>query len=150
LKYDRPLVAALIGALSTIPAEIISQVFVFLGVGKYSVYQLDSLLITFNRPTEIIGLIVNFIIGGLFAILFYYAIKKLGQDYLVFKGLAVGLIAWTFTELVFTLTVEGKYIDIRPINDYYVHIFSAIVFGITVGLLFDKYLFKKSIPIGNQ
>ena len=54
MKYDKPLVAALIGALSTIPAEILTRAFVSFGIGQYSVYQLDSLLITQNRPTPII------------------------------------------------------------------------------------------------
>jgi len=150
LKYDKPLVAGVIGALSTIPAEIFTRVLVAIGIGKYSVYQLDSLIVTFYRPTEIIGLIVNFIFGGFIAILFYYAVQKLGQDYLVLKGLVTGLLSWSVTEILITMTVEGKYFDIRPINDYYVHILGAIVFGITLGLLFNKYLFTKPIQLNKQ
>jgi len=142
LKYDKPLVAGVIGALSTIPSEIFSRVLLFLGIGKYSVYQLDSLLVTFTRPTATIGLIVNFILGGLIGILFYYAIKKLGQDYLVFKGIVGGLLFWAVTELIFTSTVEGRFFDLRPLSDYYVHISAAVVFGIMLGLLFKKYLFR--------
>lgn len=145
MKYDKPLVAVVIGALSTIPGEIFTRVLLFLGIAKYSVYQLDSLLVTFTRPTAMIGLIVNFILGGFISILFYYAIKKLGQDYLVFKGIAVGLLFWAVTELLFTSTVEGRFFPLRPLSDYYVHISAAVIFGITLGLLFNKYLFKKSV-----
>lgn len=147
MKYNKPLIAALIGALSSIPGEIVTQLFVFLGIGKYSIYQLDSLLITFNRPTEIIGLMVNFIVGSLIGVFFYYALEKLGQDYLVLKGIVISSIFWMLTEFMFTLTVEGKYIDIRPINDYYIHILGAIVFGISLGFLFERYLINKSSPI---
>lgn len=94
------MVAALIGALSTISAEILTQAFVSFGIGQYSVYQLDSLLITQNRPTLIIGLIVNFIIGGLVGILFYYSLEKIGFDYLVIKSAGVGLLAWSGIELI--------------------------------------------------
>lgn len=145
MKYDKPLIAVLIGALSTITGEILTRALVFLGIGKYSVYQLDSLLITFNRPTTIIGLIFNFVIGGFTGIVFYYALKKIGLDYLVIKSACVGILAWAFTELIFTVTIEGKYIDIRPISDYYVHILGALTFGITLGLLFKKYLFNRSL-----
>jgi hypothetical protein len=148
LQYNKPLLAALIGALSTVPGEILTQVLVFLGIGKYSLYQLDSLLITFNRPSIIMGLIVNVIAGGFIAIIFYYAISKLGQDYLVFKSTGVGLLFWLVFELIFTATIEGRFIEIRPISDYYIHIFGTIVFGITLGLLFNKYLFN--LPAGKS
>ncbi|MEN6324671.1 MAG: hypothetical protein ABFD18_00455 [Syntrophomonas sp.] len=149
MKYDKPLVAALIGALSTVPGEIFTRVLVSSGIGKYSIYQLDSLFVTFDRPTVIMGIIVNVILGGLIATLFYYALPKLGQDYLVLKGLVVGVLSWAVTELLFTMNVEGKYIEIRPINDYYVHILGAIIFGITLGLLFKKYLFAKTTRTAN-
>jgi hypothetical protein len=149
LEYDKPLIAALLGALSTIPCEILTRALVFFGIGKYSVYQLDSLLITFTRPSIIMGLIVNFIIGGFTATIFYYALKKIGRDYLVTKSIFVGLLLWTFTELVFTSTIEGKYIEIRPISDYYVHIFGAIIYGITLGFLLKIYLVNRSAPRSN-
>ncbi|HBP63859.1 MAG TPA: hypothetical protein DD730_06225 [Desulfosporosinus sp.] len=121
MKYDKPMVAALIGALSTISAEILTRAFTSFGIGQYSVYQLDSLLITQNRPTLGIGLIVNLIIGGLVGILFYYSLEKIGFDYLVIKSACVGLLAWSGTELVITDLVEGKTIPLRPIAGYYVH-----------------------------
>ncbi|MFA4884408.1 MAG: hypothetical protein WC601_01300 [Desulfotomaculaceae bacterium] len=147
MKYDKPLIAVLIGALSTIPGEMATRALVFLGIGKYSIYQLDSLLITFNRPTTIIGLVVNFIVGGLIAVLLYYALNKLGEDYLVLKSVAAGLLFWFVFELIFTATVEGKFIEIRPVSDYYIHLLATIVYGITMGLLFNKYLSKRSIPL---
>lgn len=149
MDNDKPLIAAFLGALSTIPAEIITQALVFIDIGKYSVYQLDSLLITFTRPMIIIGLIVDFIIGGLAAALFYYALNKIGRDYLVIKSASFGLLTWILKEFVFTSTIEGKYIEIRPINDYYVHIFGALIYGISLGLLFKKYLSNKSNTVSD-
>ena len=145
MKFDKPLIAALIGALSTITGEILTRALVFFGIGKYSIYKLDSLLITFNRPTTILGLIVNFIVGGSTDVIFYYALKKIGLDYLVIKSACVGILAWALTEFAFTITVEGKFIELRPISDYYIHILGAITFGITLGLLFKKYLLNRSI-----
>jgi hypothetical protein len=149
LKYDKPLTAGLLGAFSTLTGEISTQLLLFLGFGKYSLYQLDSLLITFNRPSIAIGFIVNFTAGGAIAILFYYAISKLGRDFLVFKAVAVGLLSWGIFELILTATIEGRYIAIRPMSDYYVHLIGTIVFGITLGLLFNRYLFNQSASIEN-
>ncbi|TGE34488.1 hypothetical protein [Desulfosporosinus sp. Sb-LF] len=137
--------AALLGALSTIAGEIVTRALVFFGIGKYSIYNLDSLLVTFNRPTPILGLIVNFIVGGSVGVILYYKIKQIGLDYLVIKSACVGILAWAPLEFAFTVTVEGKYIELRPISDYYVQILGAIIFGITMGILFNKYLFKRTI-----
>lgn len=33
------------------------------------------------RPTEVVGLIVIIVIGGIAGIVFYYAIEEVGQDF---------------------------------------------------------------------
>lgn len=145
MKYDKPLIAALTGALSTISGEIFTQVFIFIGIGKHSIYQLTSLFITLNRPTEIIGLVMEFALGGFVGISFYYALNKIGRDYMVVKSLFVSILFFFVAEITFTMFIEGRFIDIRPINDYYIHFGGAFVFGITQGLLFNRYLFNDVI-----
>lgn len=140
LKYDKPLIAAAIGAASTLAAEITSRIMLLFGIGKYSIYQLDSLLITFNRPDFFLGLFVNFIIGGIIGITFYYSLKILGTDYLIYKSIVVGLFAEPLSEILITALIEGTYIDIRPIGDYYLHIVGALAYGLLMGVLFEKYL----------
>jgi len=139
---DKVLVVGLLGVLSTIPGEIVSRIFVYFGIGKYGIYELASLIITFNRPVFTIGIIVDFLVGSVFAILLYFIFEKFGSCHLVIKTTVGSLFAWLVCELLFTTLIEGKYIDIRPINDYYSHIFSAIIFGITLGLLLKKFIFK--------
>jgi len=144
LKEDKLLLAGVIGGLSTIPAEIVSRILLFLGIGKYTIYQLDSFIFTMNRPTIIIGIIVCLIVGGFSAVLLYSAFKRLGSDNLVIKSAMFGLLLCMLQQILFTITVEGKYIEIRPISDYYVHMLGAATFGITEGLLFKKFLLKKT------
>jgi hypothetical protein len=150
LKYDKPLIAAAIGATSTLAAEITSRIMIFFGIGKYSIYQLDSLLITFNRPDFFLGLFVNFIIGGFIGIAFYYSLKILGVDYIICKSIVVGLFAEPISEVLITALIEGKYIDIRPIGDYYLHIASALAYGLMMGVLFEKYLVTAKTEIRNK
>lgn len=140
---DKVLVVGLLGVLSTIPGEIISRIFVYFGIGKYGIYELASLIITFNRPVFTIGIIVDFLVGSVFAILLYFIFEKLGSCHLIIKTTLCSLLSWLVCELLFTSTVEGKYIPIRPINDYYSHILSAMIFGITLGLLL-KNLFSRN------
>ncbi|MFC4801804.1 hypothetical protein ACFPA1_20945 [Neobacillus sp. GCM10023253] len=140
---DKVLLIGLLGVLSTIAGEIASRILVYSGIGKYSIYELSSLIVTFNRPVFTIGLIVDFLVSGVFAILLYFIFKKLGSCHLVIKTAMGSLLAWLVCELLFTAIIEGKYIPIRPINDYYSHIFSTFIFGITLGLLMKKFIFKE-------
>lgn len=145
LKYNKPLLAALIGILSTIPYELLTRTLISLGIGKYSVYQLSSLMVTLNRPVTILGVIISSILGGSFAILFYYALMKLGPDYLFIKGISAGLVLWIFLETFFTWLIEGpKLIPLRPVSDYYIHIMGASLYGFTLGLLFNFFIVMKS------
>jgi hypothetical protein len=142
LKEDKLLIAGVIGALSTIPAGIVTRVLLIFGIGKYTVYQLDSLIFTINRPTAILGLIVCFIVGGTSAILLYYAFERLGSDNLVIKSVMFGVLLCLILQIILK-SVEGKFIDIRPISDYYTHLFGAVIFGLSEGILFKRFLFKK-------
>lgn len=135
--------AGAIGIFSTILSEVASIVLLYLGIGKYSVYQLNSLIVTINRPSEIMGLIVNFIVGSCVSVFIYLLLKKKGHGLIVLKCVMAGLITWILWEFIFTLTIEGKTIPIRPINDYYNHLFGTFVFGVSVGLLQNRYIFKK-------
>jgi hypothetical protein len=144
LNNDKILLAGVIGALSTIPAELVTRLFLFMGIGKYTAYQLDSLFFTINRPTTTIGLIVCFVVGGLSAILLYFAFKKLGSNNIVIKCAMFSLFMCLSMQILLLITIEGKFIDIRPISDYYIHMFGALIFGISEGLLFKRFLFKKT------
>ena len=145
LKSDQSLLIILIGAISTIPDEIFTRILVFLGIGKYSVYQLASLIVTLNRPDFILGAVSSAEAGGVIALMFYYTLKKVGPKYLLIKGLMISLLGWSFLELLFTWLIEGTHlIPPRPISDYYIEMCGALLFGLVMGLLFKRYsIFKR-------
>lgn len=143
MKDDKLLIAGVIGALSTIPAEIVTRILLAFGIGKYTVYQLDSLIFTINRPTAILGLIVCWIVGGTSAIILYFAFDRLGSDNLVIKSVMFGILLCICLQMILK-SVEGTFIDIRPISDSYTHLFGAVIFGLTEGILFKRFLFKNS------
>lgn len=143
MKYDKPILALFFGALSTIPYEIFLRVLVYFGFAKYSVYQLNSFMITLDRPNAILGAVTAMILSSLIALVFYYALNKIGHDYLMIKSIAISLFNWLILEVIFTSLIEGRgLIPYRPINDYYSELFGAIVFGIILWLLFRNYLVK--------
>lgn len=145
MKSDQSLLAIIIGAISTIPDEILTRILVLSGMGKYSVYELASLITTLNRPDYILGIILSSEAGGVMALMFYFYLRKLGTKNLVIKGLLMGLLAWTFLELLFTWLIEGrKLIPFRPVSAYYIQMFGALLWGLCMALLFKKYIFKKT------
>lgn len=141
MANDKPLIAAIIGALSTISAEIISRIMLSLGIGQYSIYLLDSLILTMNRPNFFLGLYINFVIGGLIGLMFYYLIKSIGEANLIVKGAFMGMLATTIAEVIFSSIIEGTHIPLRPIGDYYLHVVGSAGFGLTMGIAFKAYLF---------
>lgn len=146
LKYDKPLIAAILGVISAIPYTIFTMALVSLGLGKYSVIQLSSLIVTLNRPTPILGAVITSVLAGIESIIFYYVIKKVGSNYLIIKSIGAGLASWVLIETVYTWLIEGpKIIPHRPVSDYYIELFGAVIFSISLGLLFRKYLFNEFI-----
>lgn len=145
MKYNKPTLAIFIGALSTIPLEMITRVLMTFGFSKYSIYQLTSFMITLDRPEVILGAVCSIILGGTISLIFYYALKLLDFDYLLIKSIGFSLFNWLMLEVIYTALIEGRnLIPHRPINDYYSEMFGTVAFGITLGILFRKYLLKKS------
>ena len=145
MNDDKLLVSGLIGAVSTIPAEIASQSLIYCGLGKYSIYQLASLFITLNRPTFLLGLILDMLAGGFVAIIFYLAFRCKDSRNIGIMAVMTSLFAWLFCELVFTFFLEGRFFPLRPINDYYSNLISALIFGISLALLYKRFCLSKNI-----
>lgn len=146
MRYDKPLIAGLLGSVSTIPYEIFTRVLVMLGIGKFSAYQLTSLVITLNRPRAILGMVMSALIGGLIAVIFYYSLKKFGPDYIILKSLFIGLLAWVFLEVVYVWLIEGRgLVKPRPVIDYYIHLSGSFLYGLTLGILLKTFLIKETI-----
>ncbi|HEY8345051.1 MAG TPA: hypothetical protein VIL66_07665 [Bacillota bacterium] len=145
MRIEQPMAVAIIGALSTIPYEMLSSVLKLLGYAKYSVYELSSLMITLNRPNKILGAFLSMIIGASIAVILYYAIiGRFGWNNIIFKSIFINLQSWLVLEGLFMWLIEGRnFIPLRPISDYYSHLFSVTIFGIILGLLFQKYLNTK-------
>lgn len=144
MKYDKTMVAGIIGAISTIPYEIVTRLAVYFGIGKYSVYNLSSLIVTINRPTAILGAVVSMVLGSAIAMILYYAIRKVSSDYVVYKGLFGALLSWVIMETIYVWLIEGPgRVTPRPVEDYYLELIGSIVFGVTMGQLFKRYLLNE-------
>jgi hypothetical protein len=145
MKFDNLSIAGIIGVTSTLIYEIFTRILIYSGIGKYSIYQLNGFIVTINRRDSIIGFVISCMVSGWGAVLFYLTLKHTNTNYLIIKNIMFTLLMWGILEAVFTGTIEGKFIPIRPISDYYIHMFGSIILGITQGLLFKNFLFKKSI-----
>lgn len=143
MKDDKPLLVFLFGIISTIPFEIITRINMYSGFGAYSLYQLDSFVITITRPNTIIGLVVSSLVGGTSAVLFYISLSKIGDNHIVIKSILFNALIWSILEFVLTAYLEAKYFPLRPMGDYWGELFGAAAFGASVGLLFKRYILRK-------
>lgn len=152
MKSDKMLVAGLCGVIAVILHEIFGRILIFFGIGKYSVFQLSSFVITIDRPSGTIGLVTASLVAITIALLYYVALKISGFNYVMIKGIFAGLFGWVFCELIYTWLVEGPgLIPLRPMSDYYLQIGGAGVFGLILGFLFQKFIVapEKSRNKGN-
>ena len=142
MKIDKPTASLILGALSTIPYEMLTTVLKLMGYAKYSVYELSSLMITLNRPHRLLGSFLSMTLGASIAIILYrIVVWHFGWENLIFKSVFLNLLSWILLEGLFMWLIEGRnLIPFRPISDYYSHLFSVIIYGLILGLLFQKYL----------
>lgn len=138
------LLAGIIGGASVISGEIVTKLLVWLGVGQYPVFELNSLLLTNNRPSMGMGFVLNAVIGLQVGVLFYLAFMKLGSEHIVIKCTCGSLILWFLFEALFTFVIEGKEIPERSISDHYVHFIGTAAYGLTVGVFLRLLLFRHS------
>lgn len=144
LNDDKILVAAVIGAFSTLISEAVSRILHFMGFGKYTIFKLNSFIVTVSVPSDLVGLIVNFYIGSIIGVLIYVALKKWGHRYTIIMSCGVGIFMWFLWEALTTFYIEGKTIPLRPTSDYYVHLISTIAYGIFMGLMMKRFVFNKN------
>jgi hypothetical protein len=143
MKHDKILIAGLIGGISTLAGEIVTKILVACGIGQYAVFELNSLVVTINRPSMVIGFIINFIIGSYVSALLYLVFTKLGHDHLIIKAAMGCLLLWFVFETGFSMFIENHVIPIRPIADLFVHLAGTAAYGLSVGVFLKIFIFRK-------
>lgn len=141
LKQDKVLMSLLFGAVSTIPFELVTRISLFLGYSKYTLYQLDSLTVTANRPDLFLGILSSCQIGAFGSAIFYIIITKTNSYNIIIKTIFFSLLMWSVLEYSILGKIEGVLLPLRPVTDYYFQSIGAIVFGITLGILLKKFVF---------
>ncbi|KHD37120.1 membrane protein [Clostridium acetobutylicum] len=144
LNDTNVIIAGLIGIVSTIVGEICSRIFIYFGIGKYSAYQLNSLIVTYNRPSAILGFMLNLLIGGIIGAAVYLTAQKWGDKHVILLSLAYTLVAWMFLEIIFNVVVNKSTVTTREFSGYYNQYISAVIHAVAKGLMLNFFIFKKS------
>lgn len=139
----RILVAAAIGAVSTVIGEIGSRLLLSLGLGSYSVYQENSLVITFNQPSMLIGFAINLLIGSVIGVSVYLITKRWGYRYIIMVSLILTLVTWTILGIAFNATVDENIVTSRQLSDFYNSLTNAIVHAVFKALMIKRFIFNK-------
>ncbi|HEX9061908.1 MAG TPA: hypothetical protein VF941_17145 [Clostridia bacterium] len=143
MKNDRILIVGIIGAFSTIPAEIITWIGKLFGFATYSDYQLSSLIVTSTRPSMFLGFIVQGSVGAVVAILLYRVLVDMGEGHILIKSTMIGVVSWVALEILTTAIIEGKTVPLREMSGYYTHFLGSVGFGLTQGWLLKRYMVRK-------
>lgn len=140
MKYDKPLLAVLLGIIVMFPLEIYTQVFKYTGLAKLSAFELTSSLMVM-KPNWWIGLMTGPAVGGLATLLIYYSTKRLGSDYLPIKGAGIGAINYGLIEVIMGIMGDNPAVQ-QPTTGHFVHASGGLWAGAVAGFLVKRYLLK--------
>ncbi|GFP75481.1 hypothetical protein [Clostridium fungisolvens] len=144
LNDDKILVAGVIGIASTVVGEICSWILLSFGIGTYSTYQINSLIVTYNKPSILVGLFLNLIMGGIIGAAVYLTLKKWGHDHIIMVSLGYTLVAWMFIEIIANGVVDKDLIATRVIGGYVNQFISAVIHAVAKGLMLKWFIFNRS------
>lgn len=140
VKYDKPLLAALVGAVSVVPYEIIVIIAKYFGLVSLTVFQMNSMLI-YKQGSWLIGAVTTPLIGGIVSFVLYRMLQIIGTDYLPIKGVFAALITWAILETFFELVFRGITTE-KTVLGHFIHAFGAGTAGFTIGYLLKKFVIK--------
>lgn len=104
--FDKPLLAMLAGTASIIPHIIYTYYLKKLGLIMWDFSQIGASVASNNQitsgwPVYLIGTFQNFVLAGLFGLIFYYSLFLIGKDHILIKGMAFSAIIWMVTRSLF-------------------------------------------------
>lgn len=143
LDDDKILIAGAIGVVSTVAGEIGSWILLSLGFGKYSVYQENSLVVTYNTPSIMIGFIINILIGSIIGATVYLTTKKWGHRHIIMVSLFFTMVAWLSLEIIINAIVDKNIITSRLMSGYYNSIINAVVHAVFKALMIKRLIFNR-------
>lgn len=143
LNDDKILLAGAIGIASTVVGEICSWIFIYFGIGTYSTYQLNSLIVTCNKISAMVGFFPNLLMGGIIGAAVYLTLKKWGNRHIIIVSLAYTLVAWMFLEITFNSVVDKNIINAREMSGFYNQFISAVIHAVAKGLMLKWFIFNR-------
>mgnify|MGYP005853146075 CR=1 FL=1 len=145
-QYDKPLLAVLAGALSGIAKALVTFIGKKLGLATIDIVQIGAAIITkhqiFGLGQYIIGWIVHILISGFIGVGFYYSLILFGRDYLIPKAIGAGLFFWLVNSII-ALYLGLPLFHYRNLTMHLILFVSGIIYGVTLGWLLGKYVFKE-------
>ncbi len=141
MKYDKPLLAILIGIIIVIPLEVLTQIFKSFNLTPFSIFELTSMM--FIKPGNwFLGILSTTSLGALATVFLYYLTKRIGVDYLPIKGAIVGMITWALVIVIFSTLGKNPNMS-QPVASHFFHAFGAALAGALAGFLMKRYLLVK-------
>ncbi len=144
MKYDKPLLAMLIGILGGIPVEIYTQLMKYFQLTTVSAAESISMMWMEEGSWLIGGLgVIGF--GSWVGLIIYYGTKILGADYLIIKAIILTMTAESLLFNIFGTLGKNPYL-IQDQSGNLVHASAAAIGGLSVGFLMKKYLVIETAP----
>lgn len=137
MKYDKPLLAALIGIIAIIPYEAISLIAKYLGWTTLSVFEMNSKIFD-THGAWVVGALTTLLTSAVVVFIFYELLRLIGVDYIILKGIAASMTSWLIFEGILQSGIRGAAEE--PVSGHFIHAFGAAVSGFVIGYMLKRFL----------
>lgn len=146
IKSDRYIIGFIAGTIAGFIADltsfILTHVFKFGKVG----YEDFASVLVFGEKASTVGEsifahLVQLFFSALLGVLFIYWIKRVTDQFLLFKGISFGLFVWFFAFSVVQL-YKLQFLNKFDLETVLVNYFAAIIYGVVLGIALHRLSIK--------
>jgi hypothetical protein len=139
VKHDKPLLAMLIGVIVVIPIEIMALMFKHFGWITITNGEACSMMFI-PQGSWYLGLLALPSVGALAILMMYQFTRIIGIDYLIIKGMIIGMVAYAFVFCIFGVLGHNDRMIQSTLGNYLIAGLAGFGGGLA-GFLMKKYLF---------
>jgi len=145
LKTDKPLLAMAIGWAGWPIAEGLTLLAKYFGLAKLTTMESSSLMWLLTNPSQVLGILSELGLGAWLGLIIYYSTNLWSSDYLPIKAALILVTCRSLIVQIFGVLGRNPLLIQDSVGETLVHALGAILGGLAIGYLMQKFLFKSAI-----
>lgn len=145
VKTDKTLKAIAIGWAGWPIAEGLTLLAKYFGLAKLTTMESSSLMWLLTNPSQVLGILSELGLGAWLGLIIYYSTNLWSSDYLPIKAALILVTCRSLIVQIFGVLGRNPLLIQDSVGETLVHALGAILGGLAIGYLMQKFLFKSAI-----